>query len=365
MADTAHDIRATADSGPSEPDAMPGGPRSVSVDGDRWAISARGLSRAYGGGNGIQALDLDVAPGTILGVIGPSGCGKTTLLRVLAGVTAPTAGDVTVLGRAPRAFTAADRARLGYLPQMPVLFPNLSVWRNLNFVASLYGVGLRRRRRLRDVLRFVDLLGDRHKRFRSCSGGMKRRLALAATLVHDPELLLLDEPTAGVDPLLRERFWEHFRALRDAGRTLVVATQYVGEAAMCDRVAVMADGRLLVVGSPGEIRRRAFGGDLVQVWPSSGWLSRSQLGELAAEPWARSVSQGAEVVTIVVDDAVEGARLAREHFAGRGIAVDAVEDVVPSYDDAFVRLIEQADDAAGDGTSSLRAASASRAPEPA
>ena len=173
----------------------------------------------YGDRGGVGGIDLDVEPGTILGLIGPSGCGKTTLLRVLAGVTVPTGGDVRVLGRSPMSFTAADRAQIGYLPQLPVLFPNLSVWRNLNFVASLYGVGLRRRRRLREVLRFVDLLGDRRKRFRALSGGMQRRLALAATLVHDPELLLLDEPTAGVDPLLRERFWEHFRSLRDAGRT--------------------------------------------------------------------------------------------------------------------------------------------------
>jgi ABC-2 type transport system ATP-binding protein len=318
---------------------------------DGYAISAHDLSRTYGDRGGVGGIDLDVEPGTILGLIGPSGCGKTTLLRVLAGVTVPTGGDVRVLGRSPLSFTAADRAQIGYLPQLPVLFPSLSVWRNLNFVASLYGVGLRRRRRLREVLRFVDLLGDRRKRFRALSGGMQRRLALAATLVHDPELLLLDEPTAGVDPLLRERFWEHFRSLRDAGRTLVVATQYVGEAAMCDRVALLAGGRLLSVGAPGELRRQAFGGDLVQVRPTSGWLSRQELQELGAEPWALAVSQDAEVVTVVVEEGADGLRRVAEHLERRGVPVDSVDHVLPSYDDAFVRLIERAEDPPGDAAS--------------
>jgi ABC-2 type transport system ATP-binding protein len=307
------------------------------------AIVARDLSRRYGPRGGVRSVDLEVETGTILGVIGPSGCGKTTLLRTFAGIAMPTGGEVRVLGRTPVTFSVADRARIGYLPQLPVLFPNLSVWSNLDFAASLYGVGLRRRRRLTSLLRFVDLHGDRRKRFRSCSGGMQRRVALAAALVHDPELLLLDEPTAGVDPILRERFWAHFRTLRDEGRTLVVSTQYVGEAAMCDQVALLAEGRLLTVGTPAELRREAFGGEVVEVRPSSGWLSRDQLRQLAAEPWALSVTQEHEVVAVVVDDGPAGVGLLSGHLAAAGIAVDGIEHVTRSYDEAFVELIERAE----------------------
>ncbi len=147
------------------------------------------------------------------------------------------------------------------MPQASVLFPNLSVWSNLQFVASLYAMPVRRRRRLRELLELVDLWEHRHKRLDQCSGGMQRRAALAATLVNDPELLFLDEPTAGVDPVLRERFWDRFRAVRDTGRTIVVSTQYVGEAAECDLVAVLARGRLIAFATPEDLRRQALGVD--------------------------------------------------------------------------------------------------------
>jgi ABC-2 type transport system ATP-binding protein len=209
------------------------------------------VSKVFDGDTGVRAVDLAVPPGVILGLIGPSGCGKTTLLRLLTGLHAPTAGTVEVFGTDPRHFDRAQRQRVGYMPQIPVLFPNLSLRANLSFVAALYGVrGRRRRAHLSELLAFTGLQDDGATLFAQASGGMQRRLSLAATLVHDPDLLLLDEPTAGVDPLLRARFWERFRSLRDAGRTIVVSTQYVGEAAECDLVGVLVDGALVVVDTP-------------------------------------------------------------------------------------------------------------------
>jgi ABC-2 type transport system ATP-binding protein len=231
----------------------------ASYQSDAPAICARQVAKSFGDQEALAGIDLDVQPGTILGLIGPSGCGKTTLIRALTGVVTRDAGELTVLGVDPESFSAENRRRFGYMPQMPVLFPNLSLIANVNFIASVYGVPLRRRRRVREVLEFVDLWQHRHKRLREASGGMQRRLALAATLVHRPELLFLDEPTAGIDPLLRERFWTRYRDLRDHGRTLVVSTQYVGEAAACDLVAVMSEGRVLVVDTPDGLRRAAFG----------------------------------------------------------------------------------------------------------
>jgi ABC-2 type transport system ATP-binding protein len=225
------------------------------------AIRAEGLSKRYGSEVALDDVDLVVPYGAILGVIGPSGGGKTTLIRILTGVLSPTAGRVSVLGGDPASASASQRRRISYMPQAPVLFPNLSVWSNLQFIASLYAMPVRRRRRLRGLLQLVDLWDHRHKRLDRCSGGMQRRAALAASLVNDPELLFLDEPTAGVDPVLRERFWERFRAERDAGRTVVVSTQYVGEATMCDLVAVMARGRLIALATPENLRRQVLGTD--------------------------------------------------------------------------------------------------------
>lgn len=217
------------------------------------------VGRSFGDKVAVQDVTLGIAPGTILGLIGPSGCGKTTLLRMLVGLLAPTDGTVRLLGQDPVQAGAALRQRVGFMPQQSVLFPNLSLDDNLSFAAALYGVRWRgRRARRRELLRFVDLHRHRSTLLSHASGGMQRRLALAATLVHDPELLVLDEPTAGIDPLLRARFWERFRELRNEGRTLVVSTQYVGEAAECDEVAVLVDGRLLAVDTPEGLVDRAY-----------------------------------------------------------------------------------------------------------
>ncbi len=251
---------------PSRPPAIMAG---ATADGASTAgaavapvIEVRGVRVVYGDQPALDGIDLVVQPGSIVGVIGPSGCGKSTLVRAITGIERPTEGEVRVFGIDPAAATSRQRGRLGYMPQLPVLFPHLSVAANLSFVASLYWVPWRgRRSRLAGLLDLVDLGPHRRKLVAELSGGMQRRLTLAATLVHDPRLLVLDEPTAGVDPLLRERFWSHFRNLRDEGRTIVVPTQYVNEAVSCDTVAVMAAGRLLIVETPDRLVELAYDGD--------------------------------------------------------------------------------------------------------
>lgn len=205
----------------------------------------------------VRDLDIGVEAGTILGVVGPSGCGKTTAVRMAIGVFRPDEGSVSVLGHPPAERPTKRRTDIGYLPQAPVLFEHLSVRGNLNFHASLNGVRWRRRQRLAEVLSLVELDGEQGKLVRYCSGGMQRRLALAATLIHDPAVLVLDEPTAGIDPLLRKQIWEHFRSLRDEGRTVVVTTQHIDEAAYCDMVLVLDEGRVIDFGTPDELRQRA------------------------------------------------------------------------------------------------------------
>ena len=192
---------------------------------DQTVVAIEGVSRQYGDVAAVDNVTLQVPRGIILGVIGPSGSGKTTLIRMLTGTLAPTSGRLVVLGQNPRRFTRQARERLGYMPQHFVLYEELTAAENVSFVASLFGLlWPRRGRRVAEVLKLVDLWDARGRRARQLSGGMQRRLELACALVHDPELLFVDEPTAGLDPMLRTHVWDEFRRLRDLKRTLVVTT---------------------------------------------------------------------------------------------------------------------------------------------
>lgn len=304
-------------------------------------IDLQQAGKAYGAHDAVDSVTLSVPPGAIVGLIGPSGCGKTTLVKLMTGIARPTSGRVRVFGTDPVDFDTRTRRRFGYMPQLPVLFPNLTVWGNLGFIASVYGMSLRhRRRRLGELLELVDLAEHRNKLLSECSGGMQRRLTLAATLVHDPELLFLDEPTAGVDPILRERFWQHFRSLRDQGRTIVVPTQYVGEAVACDLVAVMAGGRLVTVRHPDELAEFAFGGTPLRVDIADGWVSAAELADLRAQRFVRSAVRTDDGMIVVVDDpAVDASRL-RDRLEFTHAVVAGIEPLQPSFDDIFVRIIE-------------------------
>lgn len=196
------------------------------------AIVTKDLTKEFAGVAAVSEVSLALPKGKIFGFIGPSGCGKTTTVRLMVGTYKPTSGEVTVLGRAPREFRRQERESIGYMPQQFVLYPDLTVRQNLNFAASLYGLGWRERRaRQAAMLDLVELTEHAHKIAQNISGGMQRRLSLASTMMHDPELLFLDEPTAGVDPVLRNKFWDYFRALQERGHTLFITTQYVNEAA--------------------------------------------------------------------------------------------------------------------------------------
>jgi ABC-2 type transport system ATP-binding protein len=309
---------------------------------DGPAVVASGLAKSYGDKQALTGVDLDVPPGEIFGFIGPSGAGKTTAVRLLTGIERPDAGEVRVLGKAPAEFSAEDRGRIGYMPQLSVLFPSLSLRENLSFAASIYGMPLRRRKELRSALELVELHDDRRTRLRDASGGMQRRLALAAALIHDPPLLFLDEPTAGIDPVLRRRFWDHFVHLRNTGRTLFVTTQYVTEATYCDRVAVLSNGRVLIVDSPEGLRRRAFGGELLDVETTQP-LAGDVVDEVLRVPGvqdARTLGRSRRIHRLVVDDAADAIPPVRAALDRRRVELIDLRQHVPSFDDVFVTLIE-------------------------
>lgn len=304
-------------------------------------LAASSVSKIFDSGDGIHGIDLTVPPGTIVGFIGPSGSGKTTAVRLMTGILEPTQGRLSVLGEIPSHFDPATRQRLGYMPQHSVLYPNLSVWENLNFLASLYGAAHRDRTTLSSALEFVELDGHESKRVADISGGMKRRLALAATLIHEPELIFLDEPTAGIDPILRRKFWDHFTALTDSGKTLIVTTQYVGEAAYCDYVAVLADGELLLVETPDGLRRAAYGGDIVNLElvdrPDPALIERIAATAAAIE----CTPMGARGLKLIVDEAAVALPRLSAWLGEHGVEIDQAEEFLPPFDDVFVELVSR------------------------
>jgi ABC-2 type transport system ATP-binding protein len=306
-------------------------------------ISVKHLTKKFASETVVEDVSFDVPRASIFGFIGPSGSGKTTTIRLLTGIYTPTEGQVMVLEREPAQFSQAERTRLGYMPQLFVLYPSLTVWENLNFAASLYGMGLFRKERLKSALEFFELYEHRRKLARNISGGMLRRLSLAATLVHDPDLLFLDEPTAGIDPVLRRKFWDHFRELKNQGRTLFITTQYVSEAQNCDLVGVQNNGQLLLVDTPQGLRQHAYGGDMVDFRTTEPFEYKAET-MLRALPFVRAKTfrTGPDSMRIIVDRASTATFELMEWAQQQNIQVEAIEEYAPSFEDVFVELVRPA-----------------------
>jgi ABC-2 type transport system ATP-binding protein len=239
------------------------------------AIETSGLRKSFGPIHAVDGIDLSLAPGAIYGLLGPNGSGKTTLIRLLVGLSRPTAGSARVLGTAMP--SRPILARIGYMTQSEGLYPELFVWENIRFFASLEGN--QPRERLMRALALVELDERLGSPVLTLSGGMRRRLSLACALVHEPDVLFLDEPTVGVDPALRVQFWTHFRSLADEGATLLVSSHVMDEADRCDELLFIRDGRVIARGSGAELRRQAGTDDL-----EAAFLRFSGLTESGATP---------------------------------------------------------------------------------
>jgi ABC-2 type transport system ATP-binding protein len=219
------------------------------------AVAFERFRKVFGSTVAIEGLDLRIPEGCIYGLLGPNGSGKTTCIRAICGLLKPTSGTVRLLGADAHADRARLRPQLGYMPQQPALYEDLTARENLEFFARGLTVP-DPRRRARELLELVALDARGDDPVYRYSGGMKQRVSLACAMVHEPPVLLLDEPTAGVDPLLRRRMWATFEARRDAGATVVVSTNQLDEALHCDRLAILREGRLLAEDTPGALLDR-------------------------------------------------------------------------------------------------------------
>jgi ABC-2 type transport system ATP-binding protein len=222
------------------------GPTGLAVEVDKASFN-------YNNIKAIDELSLQVPSGISFGLLGPNGAGKTTLIRLLVGLLKPKSGSVRILGQTPSRKTAH---LTGYMPQLHSLYTELSVIQNVNFFARVYQMNDKRQRneRVEEVIRLVDLWQRRKDSVLKLSGGMRQRVSLACAIVHNPPLLFLDEPTVGLDPELRVTFWEHFATLTKQGITLIVSSHTMDDAAHCDRLAFMRDGKLIAHGTPNELR---------------------------------------------------------------------------------------------------------------
>jgi ABC-2 type transport system ATP-binding protein len=225
------------------------------------AIEIIGLTKRFGDLVAVDSLDLTIEQGEVYGLLGPNGAGKTTVIRVLVGLAKPTEGSLKVMGR-----PAGDRglaSRIGYMPQELALYEALTVDENLDLYGGLFGMRDEELEvRKMEVLRFVALEERRQDLVNTLSGGMRHRVSLAISLLHEPDILFLDEPTVGVDPELRASFWDNFGKLKASGKTVVITTHYMDEAKHCDRIGLMHRGRLVAEGRPTDVIARAGATDL-------------------------------------------------------------------------------------------------------
>ncbi len=302
------------------------------------AIEARGLSRRFGDQAAVQDLTLTVAPGEIFGLVGPDGAGKTTSMRLLTGVMRPTAGSAFVLGWEVSRDPEPIRPRIGYVPQSTSLYADLTVRENLRFHADLFGVPrLERERRMAELLAFSRLEPFIRRLAKHLSGGMRQKLALCAALIHRPEVLFLDEPTIGVDPVSRREFWLLIYQLLQQGMTTLVSTPYLDEAERCHRVGLMDHGRLIACERPADLRRMLPGGLLELRGPAP-----EAIAPLARRlPQVREAQVFGETLHLQVADPDRDASEIRTALTVHGFAEVELRPIVPSLEDVFVTLLRE------------------------
>jgi lipooligosaccharide transport system ATP-binding protein len=237
------------------------------VHGEEPVVRARKLVKAYGGQQVVRGIDLSVPGGCCFGFLGPNGAGKTTTLRMILGLTAPGSGELSIFGQPLPAAGPLIRQRVGVVPQIDNLDPDFTVEENLRIHASYFGIDRATiDRRIPDLLDFVELRGRADSRIQTLSGGMKRRLTIARALVNDPDLIVLDEPTTGLDPQARHLIWARLRDLLQRGKGLLLTTHYMEEAErLCDRLVVMDRGEILAEGSPRDLIDRHCPGEVIEI----------------------------------------------------------------------------------------------------
>lgn len=310
-----------------------------SMSTNETTITARGLVKRFGDFTAVAGLDFDIKRGEIFGLLGPNGSGKTTTIRMKLGLLKPTEGTVEVLGVPVTEHPELIRPRVGYMSQRFSLYNDLTVFQNLRFYGRAYGIAnAELNTRIADALDMAGLVGRERVKTKDLSGGWRQRLALSAAVLHNPEVIFLDEPTAGVDPVSRRAFWELLYRLVAQGVTVFVTTHYMDEAEHCHRLAFIQRGKLIACGSPEEIKREVMQGQVIEISPSE--TERAVKVLRAARSSGRLPLEEVEmygslvhVVVSVIDDPMEAieAELLQADINPGQIAI-----IEPSLEDVFI-----------------------------
>src|SRR5690554_1889641 len=300
------------------------------------AIRARGMVKCFGTLAAVDHVDLTVPRAHVYGFLGPNGSGKSTTIRMLCGLLTPTDGEIEVLGLKIPDQADALRLRIGYMTQKFSLFEDLTVRENLEFLAAVYGLSRTETRTRVDELLGLYHFGDRQRQLAgTLSGGQKQRLALAGAVIHDPELLFLDEPTSAVDPESRRDFWETLFELADGGTTILVSTHYMDEAERCHRLAILDHGALVADGTPDELTG-ALRGRTVEVRAEQ---PRSAHRALAGVPGVVSVAQIGNALRVLAEEGVDAAPRVRSALSSAEIDAHVIE-ADPTLEDVFVAVTQ-------------------------
>ncbi len=307
-------------------------------DNNQYIIQTDNLTREFKNTVAVNSLNLAIRQGEIFGLVGPDGAGKTTTIRLLVAIMDPTEGQATVAGFDTVKQAEEIKKRIGYMAQRFNLYGDLTVLENLNFFADVFGVrGDEREERIERLLAFARLTEFTKRRATHLSGGMQKKLALACTLIHKPEIIFLDEPTTGVDPVSRREFWDILTELHLEGVTLFVSTPYMDEAERCARVGLMFEGKIIVCDVPERIRGMVAG-ELLELRPTH---LRTAQGVIAELPGVLEVQTYGDLLHIFVDDVASRQPQLEAALAAEKIGVVGLRQTRPRMEEAFISLIRK------------------------
>jgi len=300
------------------------------------SIQTTNLTKTFGALNAVNRLNLEVKTGEIFGLVGPDASGKTTTIRMLCGILPPDGGEARVAGCDIRKEAESLKEKVGYLPQKFGLYGDLTVLENIHFYADLYQVSKKeRKKRIEMLLRFANLEPFGNRKAQDLSGGMKQKLGLISALIHTPQILFLDEPTTGVDPLSRRDFWVILYDLLKEGVTILFSTSYLDEAERCSRIGLIYQGELLIVDTPSSVKAQT-GRTVLELRLED---HRKGIKILEGNPSLRNLVLSGDKIHALVDDPQEGERVIQEVLKAEGIEILGLNVVRPSLEDAFVSIV--------------------------
>jgi ABC-2 type transport system ATP-binding protein len=305
------------------------------------AVIVKDLERRFGSFVAVNRISFKVSKGEIFGFLGPNGAGKSTTIRMLCGILAPSGGTGTVAGFDIRAEAEKIKAHIGYMSQKFSLYEDLTVEENIDFYSGIYCLTPEKKEERKEwVIEMAGLQEHRHSRTAILAGGWKQRLALGCAILHEPPIIFLDEPTSGVDPISRRRFWDLIYELAGRGVTVFVTTHYMDEAEYCDRIALIYRGELIAIGSPEVLKTELMPEEVLEVLCQR---PQDAMGEIEKVPGVKEVALFGKGLHVVAEDGEATAEAVRSLLKERGYEIARVEKIVPSLEDVFVSLIEARD----------------------